>query len=78
MPTTKSIECREGTLFAAIELSKASWLLAVQTIDAEQPSLHHVNGGDVDALIERLDRSCEQHCKRTGQTPRVVVCYEAG
>ncbi len=41
-PTT----CGEQTLYAALELSKNSWLLAIQLPDRENPSLHPIKGGD--------------------------------
>ena len=78
MATNKTTKGRECTLFAAIELSKSTWLLAVQTVDAEQPSLHHVPGGDADALVAQLERARDRQQKRTGQPHRIVVCYEAG
>ena len=34
-----------NTLHCALELSKKSWLLAIQVPDREQPSLHPIEGG---------------------------------
>ncbi len=38
----------EKTLHAAIELSKNSWLLAIQFPDRDSPSLYPIRGGDTD------------------------------
>jgi hypothetical protein len=35
-----------NTLHCALELSKKSWLLAIQFPDREQPSLYPIDGGD--------------------------------
>ena len=68
----------ETTVFASLELSKASWLLAINAPEREQPSLYPIKGGDCATLFARLDRAVEQRKKRGRRTPRVVVCYEAG
>ncbi len=39
----------EQTLYAALELSKNSWLLAIQFPDRDNPSLHPIKGS-----IERV------------------------
>ena len=36
----------EHTLYAALELSKNSWLLAIQFPGRDNPSLHPIKGGD--------------------------------
>ncbi len=36
----------EQTLHAALELSKNSWLLAIQVPGRDNPSLHPIKGGD--------------------------------
>ena len=41
----------EQTLYAALELSKNSWLLAIQFPDRDNPSLRPIKGGDADGLI---------------------------
>ena len=42
-------------LYAALELSKKSWLLAIQFPDRDNPSLHPITGGDADGLMAKLD-----------------------
>jgi transposase len=55
-----------------------TWLLALQMTDIEQPNLYRLKGGDVDALVDKLELAQEQHQKRTGRKLHVAVCYEAG
>lgn len=59
------------TIYAAIELSKATWVLAVNQIDREQPSIYKIKGGDLPGLVKKLEL-----CRVDGG--RIVVCYEAG
>jgi transposase len=42
------------TVYAAIELSKKSWVIAVAHPDRNQPSLYRIAGGRLDALAARL------------------------
>ncbi len=73
MTTTSS----EQTLYAALELSKNSWLLAIQVPERDNPSLHPISGGDVDGLIAKLDAARNRVAMVSGQTPKVILCYEA-
>jgi transposase len=59
------------TVYAAIELSKQSWVVAVARPDRNQPSLYRIAGGRLDELVARLQRSAKD-----GE--RLLVCYEAG
>lgn len=68
----------DQTLYAALELSKNSWLLAIQFPDRDNPSLHPIKGGDADGLIAKLDAARERLAKVSGQVPKVILCYEAG
>ena len=45
----------EQTLHAAIELSKNSWLLAIQFPDRDSPSLYPIRGGDTDGIKAGTD-----------------------
>ncbi len=36
----------EQSIYAALELSKNSWLLAIQVPGRDNPSLHPIRGGD--------------------------------
>ena len=68
----------EQTLYAALELSKNSWLLAIQFPGRDSPSLHPIKGGDPDGLIAKLDAARQRLAKVSGQVPKVTLCYEAG
>lgn len=75
LPTATS---NEQTLQAALELSKNSWLLAIQFPDRDKPSLYPIKGGDADGLMARLDAARDRLAKVSGQVPKVTLCYEAG
>jgi hypothetical protein len=45
---------QENALYVALELSKNSWLLAIQFPDRPQPSLHSIAGGDTAGLMAKL------------------------
>jgi transposase len=69
----------ETTLHAALELSKNSWLLAIQFPDRSQPSLYAITGGDAEGLIAKLMAARDRWAKVTGKAPTsTVLCYEAG
>ncbi len=68
----------EQTLYAALELSKKSWLLAIQFPGRDNPSLHPIKGGDADGLMAKLDAARERLAKVSGRVPKVILCYEAG
>ena len=66
------------SIYAALELSKNSWLLAIQVSERDNPSLHTIKGGDTDSLMAKLDAARDRVVKLTGQTSTVTLCYEAG
>jgi len=68
----------EQTIHAALELSKNSWLLAIQSPGRDNPSLHPIRGGDAEGLMGKLDAARDRVVKLAGQTPKVTLCYEAG
>ncbi len=68
----------EQTIHAALELSKNSWLLALQVPGRDNPSLHPIKGGDAEGLMAKLDAARDRVARLTGRTPQVRLCYEAG
>ena len=68
----------EQSIYAALELSKNSWLLAIQFPDRDSPSLYPIKGGNADGLMAKLDAARDRVAQVTGQTPKVTLCYEAG
>jgi transposase len=63
-------------LYGALELSKNSWLLALQFPDRAQPSLYPIRGGDTEGLMAKL--MAARDTKVSGKSPSIVLCYEAG
>ena len=45
----------DQSIYAALELSKNSWLLAIQVPGRDNPSLHPIKGGDAEGLMAKLD-----------------------
>ena len=88
MTTTSQATSYEQTLHAALELSKSSWLLAIQIPGRDNPSLHPITGGDADgpglagspsrlvvlAIVERVCASSDQVGMRLPQPrPRPAI-----
>ncbi len=55
MTTSPTATSGEQTLYAALELSKNSWLLAIQVPGRDNPSLHPIRGGNADGLMAKLN-----------------------
>jgi transposase len=67
------------TLHCALELSKSSWLLAIQFPDRPQPSLYRIKGGDAAGLMSQLLIARDRCAKATGEAPSTItLCYEIG
>jgi transposase len=58
------------TVYAAIELSKKTWVVAILRPGKVQPSLHRIKGGSFAELVMRLRAASDDE--------RLLVCYEAG
>jgi hypothetical protein len=67
-----------NTLHCALELSKKSWLLAIQFPDREQPSLYSIEGGDAEKLMAKLTAARDRWAKVSGAVPVITLCYEVG
>jgi len=68
--TDAPAEARE-TVYAAIELSKKTWMLGIAHPDRDRPSIHRVCGGNIAELVRRLRVAARNN-------RRILVCYEAG
>jgi transposase len=66
------------TLRGALELSKNSWLLALQFPDRPQPSLYAIEGGNTEKLMAKLTSARDPWAKASGAVPMITVCYEVG
>ncbi len=67
-----------ATVFVALELSHASWLVAANLPGSAQVSKHELeagNGPALLALLAKLRAAAERHC---GQPARVATTQEAG
>ncbi len=78
MTVNSAATSNEQSIYAALELSKNSWLLATQDPCRDNPSLHPLPSGDADGLMTKLSAARDRVTKDTGQTPAVTLCYEAG
>src|SRR5262249_61170704 len=65
-------------LHGALELSKNSWLLALQFSDRAQPSLYPIRGGGAEGLVTKIIAAPGRWGKINSKTPSIVLCYEAG
>src|SRR5882724_897381 len=59
------------TVYAAIELSKKTWVLGIAFPDRDRPSIYRIPGGNVAELVSRLRVAARNN-------RRILVCYEAG
>jgi transposase len=75
---TSSEHPTSTTCFMAIELSRASWLVAVMTPLKDKISLQSIPCGAVERLMEIVDRTVAKVAQVTGGPVQVVSCYEAG
>jgi transposase len=67
-----------NTLYGAMELSKKTWLLAIQFPDRPQPSLYPIEGGNTEDLVAKLTAASDRWAKVSGKRPSITLCYEAG
>jgi transposase len=74
-PTIALIDC--ARIFAAIELSKKAWLLAIYRPSLDRTSQYRVKPGDAAHLLELLGRARQEEEQALGQAIGVSCCYEA-
>ncbi len=67
MTRSAAVTTGEHTLHAALELSKNSWLLAIQIPGRDNPSLHPLKGGDADGLMAKLDAARDRVAQVTSR-----------
>ena len=66
------------TLYAAVEVSRKSWVVGIHVPGAGKIGLHVVPAGDVAALVSVIRRASEGLEHAHGERPKVLCCYEAG
>jgi transposase len=67
-----------ATLFVALELSKAKWLVGLHSPIADKVGRHTIAGGDAAALLALVDAARRRAEARLGGEVQVVACHEAG
>jgi transposase len=67
-----------AAILVAIELSKTRWLLALYDPTRDKISRRDVDGGDVGALIEIIERRRDSVQAHTGDAIEVECVFEAG
>jgi transposase len=73
-----SAATQPATIYLALELSRASWVVAVQTPLADKIGLHKLKGGDRQGLLALIARLRARLERALGRPVAVVSCYEAG
>jgi transposase len=73
-----SVDKNGSILFVALELSKSTWLAALHSPAADKISQHRIAGGDVAALLARMERKRIEAEATLLRPVRVMSCYEAG
>ena len=78
LPAPTAARSDDSTLFAALELSRKSWLVATSSPGEERISKRVVTAGDGPGLLTLLGKLRETAERRLGRAVRVVVIQEAG
>src|SRR5262249_25670076 len=78
MDRTSCSTVSRHTLHCALELSKKTWLLAIQFPDREQPSVYPIGGGDTEKLMAKLTAARDCWARVSGALPTITLCYEVG
>jgi transposase len=71
MTTIGASEDSSNTVYAAIELSKKTWVLGIARPERDRPSIHRISGGNLRELVARVRAAAKGGS-------RILVCYEAG
>ena len=67
-----------NNIFAAIELSSTAWVVAIHSPTKNKISIARITSGDVDRLIDVLERSRALACTTGTPAVQIHTCYEAG
>jgi len=66
------------TCCAALELSKSGWLCAINPPYSDKTDNHKIKTGDVERLIDLLERSRAKAERKLERSVEIVLCYEVG
>lgn len=75
---SSSVSSSNATLLVALELSTATWVVALSAPFSDRISHHSIAGGDASALLKLIGQARSRAEAALGQSVRVVCCYEAG
>jgi transposase len=67
-----------AAVFGGLDLSRTSWVVALRTSGDDRVSTHKLRPGDVDRLLELIERGRAREEQSTGGPVEVRSCYEAG
>ena len=67
-----------AAVFVALDLSRTSWVVALRTSGDDRVSTHKLRPGDVDRLLDLIERARAREEQRSGGPVEVRSCYEAG
>src|SRR3954462_4591723 len=67
-----------AAVFVALDLSRASWVVAVRTSGDDRVGTHKLRPGDVDRLLDLIERARAREGQGAGGPVEVWSCYEAG
>ena len=76
-PTT-AVRDHDSWLFVALELSRSSWLVAVNTPGSDRISRYQTAAGDTAAVLDLLSRLKARAERDCGKTVKIVSIHEAG
>src|SRR4029078_13121499 len=68
----------DAAVFVAMELSKASWLLAAQGSPSGKASSHRLEGGDIAGLLGLLRRLQAREQQALACLVQIILAYEPG
>src|SRR6201993_4007786 len=74
---TNTATVSANTLECALEMSKKTWLLAIQFPDREQPSVYTIKGGDAAALLAKLIAARDRWAEVRRCAPSLTVTARA-
>ena len=74
---TPTVGLDVATIYAAIELSMKSWLVALQSVRQERPGRHQLAAHDAAGLWALIERERAALLAAGYARVRVVTCYEA-
>ena len=76
--TAAPVGAEHNTLYIAIEISRASWVVGIKSPTSERIGLHSLEPADVQGLRDLIQRHQVKAERALGQELRVLCCYEAG